>query len=352
MTRLQTGGTVAGLVILSLLQLNCGNDAQSRNNENSDRKAPPVPVETAIATNGSISAFFTGTASLEAEDEALVVAKTGGIVQQLFVEEGQYVEAGAPLAKLDDERLVLELGRAEASLARLQAEHDRKMGMFEKKLISAEEYEQIKADFESQQSVVNLASLSVRHTTVTAPISGVISERLIKVGNMVQTNQSTFRITDFNPLLAVMHVPERDLDKFSRNQKAELTVDAISGTSFTGRIKRISPVVDPLTGTFKVTVEIRDRSRRLKPGMFGRVNIVFDTREDAILIPKQAVVSEDGGTSVYEVVGDTLALRRDVEIGYQDERNAELMTPELVNKVLIVTGQNNLRDSSLVEPIN
>ena len=343
--------TLTFVVCISLLQIHCNNDARSQEQEE-EQRAPSVPVETADVARGDISAFFSGTASLEAEQEAMVVAKTGGIVEQIFVEEGNYVKRGAALAKLDDERLVLELQRAQAALARLEGEHTRKKGMYEKQLISTEEYEQINADYETQKSVVDLAKLSVEHSTVRAPIAGVISERLIKVGNMVQTNEATYKITDFTPLLAVMHVPERELNKLSRGQTAQLTVDAIPATTFTGRIKRISPVVDPMTGTFKVTVEVRDRSRRLKPGMFGRVRIVFDTHENTLLVPKQAIVSEDDELAIYQVVDDTLAIRRVVETGYSDESHTELLDEEMADQVVIVTGQNNLRDSSTVEIID
>ena len=128
----------------------CGSDANSQNPEDAaEETAPAVPVEAVIATRGSISAFFSGTATLEAEEEAVVVAKAGGIVKELFVEEGTYVEAGDPLAKLDDERLALDMARARVTLDKLRRESDRQREMFDKQLVSAEEYERAQDIFEA-----------------------------------------------------------------------------------------------------------------------------------------------------------------------------------------------------------
>ena len=338
------------LVALSLSTTSCSNDAQSKSPEEPE-ETPARPVEASTVATGDIAAFFTGTASLEAEEEALVVAKTGGVVMEIFAEEGQYVKQGQRLAKLDDERLTLEMSRSEAALAKLKRDYERNEELFQKSLISAEEYERIKSDYETQKAARDLAQLELNYTTVVAPFSGIVSERLIKRGNMVATHAPTFRLTDFDPLLAILHVPERELNKLQKGQRAELRLDALYGEVFTGAIKRISPIVDPTTGTFKVTVEVRDRSRQLKPGMFGRVRIVYDTREDVLLVPKEAILAEDDESAVY-VIRDTMSFRQLVETGYSDDAHMEVLSGIETGDVVITTGQNNLRDSTKVEIIN
>lgn len=338
------------LIAFSLSTTSCSNDAQSKSPEE-EEEAPAVPVEAATVETGEITAFYTGTASLEAEEEALVVAKTGGVVMEVLTEEGRYVEEGQALARLDDERLKLELSRAESALARLTQEYERNEELFQKSLISAVEYERIKSDYETQKAARDLAQLEVTYATVRAPFSGIVSERLIKKGNMVATHAPTFRLTDFDPLLAVMHVPERELNKLRIGQSAELRLDALSGEAFPGVIKRISPIVDPTTGTFKVTIEVRDRSRQLKPGMFGRIRIVYDTREDVLLVPKEAILAEDDESSVY-VIRDSMAYRQVVETGYSNDTDMEVVSGINAGDLIITTGQNSLRDSSKVEVIN
>ncbi|MBT8399080.1 MAG: efflux RND transporter periplasmic adaptor subunit [Rhodothermia bacterium] len=339
------------LVLASLSQVGCGNDARSMDSEGEDEDKTAVPVEVSTVIRGDISAHLVGTATLEAEDEATVVAKSGGIVAQLFVEEGGYVRIGQKLAQLEDDRLSLELERAEASLQKLQREYARNEELHEKQLVSTEEYERVRSEYEAQKAARDLAQLSLQHTTVVAPISGVVSERMIKVGNMVQAFEPTFRITDFDPLLAVMHVPERELQKLKVGQRASVRVDAFPDEQFTGRILRISPVLDPATGTFKVTVEVRDRSRRLKPGMFTRIRIVHDTHTGTLLVPKVAVVAEDMASSVF-VVRDSMSFRQEVVTGYEDDKYVEVSEGIEEGATVITTGQTNLKDSSLVEIIS
>lgn len=337
------------LVVFTLGQTGCSSDAQSKNSEEPEEE-PALPVEATAVTTGNIAAFFTGTASLEAEEEALVVAKASGVATEIFAEEGQYVKQGDPLAKLDDDRAKLELERAEVLLTKQQSAYDRINGLHDKQLISSEEYERVKSEYETQKAARDLAQLELAHTVVRAPISGIVSERLIKKGNMVTTNAPTFHITDFDPLLAILHVPERELNLLRRGQQAELRLDAMPGQLFTGTIKRISPVVDPGTGTFKVTVEVRDRSRKLKPGMFGRVQIVYDTHEQVLVVPKEAVLAEDDQSAVF-VVRDSMAFRQSVQTGYTNERHIEIMSGVEAGDLIITTGQSSLRDSTKVEVI-
>ncbi len=337
------------LLLFATYQVGCSN-ANSQPPEEEEEEVPAVPVEAAVATRGNISAFFTGTASLEAEAEANVATKASGVVTKIFVEEGNYVREGQALAKLDGERLALELARTEVTLNKLKREYERNEELYKKQLISVEEYERVKSDFDAQQAAFNLAKLELDYTTVRAPISGIISQRFIKVGNTLQMNEPTFMISDFDPLLAIMHAPERELGKLKVNQEAQLLVDALSGTVFGGKIKRISPIVDATTGTFKVTIEVQDESHVLKPGMFGRVQIVYDTHDATLLVPKEAVIEEDSEVSLY-VIEDNQAFRKMVDRGYIDDRYVEILTGIEEGTQIITAGQGSLRDSARVEVI-
>jgi membrane fusion protein, multidrug efflux system len=337
------------LLAAALAQTGCGDDAQSAPTEE-EEEALALAVETATVTEGSISAFFAGTATLVAQEETDVAAKSGGIVTTIHVEEGDYVRADQALAQLDDARLALEVARAEATLNRLSRDLERKQALFDRQLISGEEIERVQSEYETQKAAHDLAKLALEHTMVRSPIAGVVSARMVKVGNMVQTFAPTFRVTSFNPLLAEMYVPERELNKLRIGHVATVRVDALPGQDFTGRIVRISPVVDASTGTFKVTVEVRDSSRKLKPGMFARVGIVYETHDAAILVPKQAVLVQDDESAIFVVRGDT-AYRQVVIRGFEDDEFIEVLEGIQPGNAVITTGQANLRDSSRVEVI-
>jgi membrane fusion protein (multidrug efflux system) len=332
-----------------VIHFGCGRGGHG--NGNGKDETALVPVEVAEVSKGDISAFFTGTATLEAEEETQVVAKVGGVVGKIMVEEGDYVAAGQVLAKLDDEKIAVQVERARANLQNLEEEYHRSEELFKGSMISAQEYQKAKYDYERQKAEYDLASLDLEYTSIRAPISGVIAERLIKVGNMVLANQATFSVTGMDPLLAVLHVPERQLGKLAVGHSASLEVDALSGKAYEGRIDRISPVVDPSTGTVKVTVEVRDRTRSLKPGMFARVNIVYDVHSDAMLVPKDAIIAEDRESCVF-VVRDSTAYRQTVETGYVNSSHIEVLSGVAEGDTVVTIGKGGLKDSSKVEMVS
>ncbi|UCH96430.1 MAG: efflux RND transporter periplasmic adaptor subunit, partial [Candidatus Aminicenantes bacterium] len=302
-----------------------GCTSQSIANAEDKEQKEAIPVEVTKVVKGNVSAYFTGTASLEAENEAIVVAKVGGVVEQIFVEEGHKVKKDQILAQLDDDKLTLDLAEAEARLKQLENEFKRNKELYQKNIVSAEIFERIKSDFEMQKAKVGLARLMKDYTSIRAPINGVIAERMIKKGNMVPQNEPCFHITDFDPLLAILHVPEKEMSKLQKDQKAILEVDALVKETFTGKILRISPVVDPQTGTFKVTVAVKDPKAKLKPGMFSRLRIVYDVHNDTLLVPKDAVLIE-GNESVVFVVKDNTAHRKVIDIGYVNTTHMEIKT--------------------------
>lgn len=335
---------------LAALNYSCSSETQSKDVEDKDSTAA-IPVEMASAQRGPISAYYSTTATLEAEEEAMVVAKVRGVVQKLNIEEGDFIQKGQVMAQIEDEQLEIEAAQAKATMDRLYNDYQRNKELYNRKLISAEQYENSKFEYESQKAVYELANLKLKYTQIKAPISGVVSQRMIKVGNMVNTDQEVFKITDFDPLLAVLHVPEHEMSKLRKEQTAVIQADAVKNQTFTGEVLRISPVVNPETGTFKVTVAIKDESGKLKPGMFGRVQIVYDTRENALMIPKEAVMSEDGANSVY-VLNNKLVFRRTIETGYVNGSNIEVLQGLQDGDSVVTIGQSSLQDSALVQIVS
>ena len=343
-----------------------------------------VPVEAVAVSRRSISASYSGTATLEPESEAEVAAKVSGVLLKLMVEEGDQVKAGQVLARLDDENPRLNVAKARATLKKLENDFRRSSEMFERKLLSVEQNDKIRYDLETQRATFELAQLELSYTNITAPISGVISRRMVKVGNYIQVNQALFRIDNFDPLLAVLNVPERELRTLRADQKVAMQVDSIPGESFEGRIQRISPVVDAATGTFRVTCEFRDESGRLKSGMFGRLEIVYANHVDVPAIPRAALVEEDGETAVFVVVAGSslsaeeqeklieakqdkdkekkaepgmekaplpawVAKRRLIRIGYGDANYVEVLEGLDESERVVTLGRSAVRDGTAVQ---
>lgn len=315
-----------------------------------EEQAPAVPVEVAVALSGDITARYAATGTLEAEHDAEVVAKVGGVVQDLLVEEGDRVQAGQVLAKLDDARLRIEVARAEANLAKLEQEYRRNRRLYESQLVSAETFERLGHEMEAMRAELDLARLQLEYTEIRAPFDGIVAERHVKIGNMVELNSPAFRVTTYDPLIIRLHVPERELSKLAKGQPAALRVDALPAEIFSGVVDRVSPVVDSNTGTFAVTVAVRGEGK-LKPGMFGRVAIVHDTRSNAVLVPRSAVMVEDARSSVF-VVSDGKAERRSVVTGYVNDGMIEIVDGIAPGDWVITVGQNSLKNGARVAAVN
>ena len=341
----------AALALILLLAGCQQSEGVAENGEDETEEAPPIPVETSKPARGDIYAVYTGTAPIEALAEANVIGKVGGEVREIFVEEGDSVVKDQILARLDGERLRLELGESEAKLRKLQRDYERNIELSDKGLISTGDFEKIKFEMEALQASFNLARLELDYTQIRAPIDGVISERFIKLGNTVNANNPVFRITSFEPLVAYLHVPERESRRIKAGQAVGIDIDALQGPPIATAVTRISPIVDPETGTFKITIEIYDEQRRIKPGMFGRISVVYDQHANVLQIPRSAIVEEAGQTSVF-VVEDNIAVRKYVETGYTNEGMIEITSGISDDQDVITVGQIGLKPDARVTVIN
>lgn len=350
-----------GLVLIALFALpmltGCGADANSSNPPEKDDAPVSIPVEVSEVSFGDVSSSFAGTATLVPERQTTAVAKLGGIALEILVEEGDSVEAGQVLARLERDRYEFQARQTEARLRKLENELKRASELHQRDLISTEEYDRIRFDTEAQRASYELARLDLAHTEIRAPIAGVVADRMVKVGNLVTQNQPLFMIDDFDPLWAVLHVPERELNLLDAGQKASLQVDAFPGHEFAGEVLRISPVVDAETGTFKVTVTFSDDSGRLRPGLFGRVQVVHDSRMNVPLVPQTALMSEDGEVAVFvarkQDGGDGYtAERRTVKTGYTGVAGVEILQGLGEGETVITAGKNSLRDGAAIRIID
>jgi membrane fusion protein (multidrug efflux system) len=319
--------------------------------ETEEEETPPIPVETTTPLRGDIFATYTGTAPIEALAEADVIAKVDGEVRKLHVEEGDTVAKDQILATLDGDRLRLELSESQARLRKMQRDFQRNEELQSKGLISEGDFEKIQYDLEALEASYNLASLELDYTQIRAPIAGVISERYIKLGNTIRTGEPVFRVTSLEKLVAYMFIPEREFRQIAAGQPVQISVDAVPGPAAIAAVTRISPIVDPATGTFKITIEIGGDDQRLKPGMFGRMSIVYDTHENVLQIPRSAII-EATNTKYVFVVEDNIGIRKTIETGFSSSGMVEITSGLNGDESVIAVGQIGLKNDANVVVIN
>lgn len=346
----------SGLAVLatavSLLAVGCSNGSANDKSKDADGAdaAQAVPVEVQPLKRAAMVAVYSGTAPIEANNEAEVVAKVGGEVRQIYVEEGDAVREGQVLARLDGDRLRLDVAQTEANLRKLERDYKRQVELAEKGLVAKGTAENAKYDLDALRAQYDSARLELGYTEIRAPIPGVVSARHIKVGNTIKPNDPTFRVTNLDPLLAYVHVPEKEFRKLAPGQPADVVVDALGGERFQGAISRVSPTVDPQTGTFRARVEVVDPTGHLKPGMFARVNIAYERRENALQLPRTAIIDSDGEQSVYVVAGDK-AEQRKISTGLANNGWIEVLQGLKGDERVVVVGQAGLKSGTVIKVV-
>jgi membrane fusion protein (multidrug efflux system) len=324
-------------------------DAKTFENGQTDenRKEEAVPVEVAALGHGEIEAVLRLSSNLEAEDEVQVFAEAPRRVTELHVEEGTPVRKGRTLIQLQDDEQKSAVAKAEIELKESERDYERAKELYEQKLVTEETYTEAGYKVERNRLALADARRELGYTQVRAPIAGIVTERLVNLGDQVTVNQPLFRIVDFDSIVARIYVPEKDMARLAVGQPARLKADALGGQVFAGSIDRISPIVDPATGTVKVTVAT-PRQEGLRPGMYVEVELVTAVHDAALLVPKRALVYDNDQVFVFRLKDERRVERLRVAPLLE---NTDFIEPESgldAGDQLVVAGQSGLKDNGLV----
>jgi membrane fusion protein (multidrug efflux system) len=348
------------LVAAALALAACGN-ANGKDEKDAKDDVPAVPVEVATTQRAEMAALYTGTAPIEAERRALVMPKVAGEIRAVLADEGQRVRAGQVLARLDGDKLRLEVALNEATMRKLERDYNRNLELQQKGLVSAVSMDNLKYELEAAKANWELARLQLSYCDIRSPIDGTVTNRLdlMKVGNTVTpvggvieaADSSLFVVQDLDTLQLRINVPERELAKLSLGQPAELTFDAVPGRAFQGQIVLISPAIDPATATFPVRIRVTETGGLLRPGMFARVAIIYERKPDALQIPRTALLDGDGPPKVF-VVKDGKAAERAVKLGLSNGAWIEVTSGLKDGEQVVVVGQGAVKPGAAVRVVN
>jgi len=312
--------------------------------------AAAIPVKAEPVEARDMVAYVETHARLEAERTVAVLGRSTGLVEQLLVEEGDRVRTGQVLARLEKEQLQLALQQSQVSLEQVRSSYDRVAALQAHKMVSEAEFDAARHQLANAQVRHQEVQLNLDYAEIRAPIPGVVMSRSVELGDLVRGNQELYTIADLEPLLARIHIPEKRIQQIREGQEARLVIESLASSDFTGRIRMISPGVDQESGTVKVTLEIPDNSRRLKPGMFSTVRIITDRHADALVIPKKALIIETDDDDVF-IIEDGKAVRTRVELGFVEGDAVEVLAGLQVGQRVITVGHDGLKDGAVVRAI-
>jgi membrane fusion protein (multidrug efflux system) len=356
------GVGILTLVCIAGLTAGCGQEAtatksQPAKNEQAkdqdgkgkeeEKKEEPVPVEVAELERGPIEAVLRFSSNLEAESQVEVHSEAKRLVRELLVEEGDRVTRGQVLLRLQDEEQRSALAKAKSQLDKAEREYARQEELYRQELISEQTYHDATYEVEQLRLAVADAQRELGYTEVRAPISGTVTSRRVNLGDQVQIGQHLFDVVDFDSLVALVYVPEKHLAQMRPGLEARVSAQVAGAAPHTGRIKRIAPVVDPKTGTVKVTVDASGRPGLL-PGMYVDVELVTATRTDALLVPRRAVVYDNDQMFVYRLDAESRVQRVFVEPRLADKNFLEPAAGLAPGDRVVVAGQAGLKEGALV----
>jgi RND family efflux transporter MFP subunit len=361
------GPTVKKLAVLGLIILvvaAVGLKARSR------LAAPPqdvsakatigFPVETSAVARESLTSRVSYSGTIVADQEATLSPKITGRIETLYVREGDRVEKGRTVAVLERGELESRAGTLgqRVNTARLNLEHwESELAaydfLYQQGAIPRQQYEQIKFNRDTAQST--LAEVQSQHAealvnlgyaTITSPISGVVQSVLAQDGDLAMPGKPIVKIINPTALKAQFKVIESDLARIGPGTKVLLTLPGAVSGPVEASVSKVLPALDPVARSATVEVRIPSdvvKSLNLMPGMSAEASFILEEREDALVIPKKAVVEEKGSSYVYVVV-DNKAVKKTVKKGIEDESKVEVPEGLEEGDLVITTGLNELYD--------
>lgn len=311
-----------------------------------------VPVEVATLERGAIEAVLRYATNLEAEKEVEVFSQAARQVTALLVEEGDRVSKGQVLLRLQDDEQRSNLALMTSQRDKAKREYERQQRLHEQDLISEQAFNDATYELEQLELQVADAQRELTYTEVRAPIRGTITRRLVNLGDQITVNQHLFDIVDFDSIVARIYVPEKEMGRLRVGQAGRVFASSLGEEARRGEVLRVAPVVDPMSGTVKVTVAIPG-NQGLRPGMFVDVELVTAVHEDALLVPKQALIFDNNQVFVFRVAGegDELTASRMLIEPQLENRSYIEPSPDgplAVGDRVVVAGQAGLKDGAAV----
>jgi membrane fusion protein, multidrug efflux system len=330
---------------------------------------PTIPVTAVIAEKKNIPVFVRGIGTVQAYKMVNIKTRVDGHIVKVSFEEGRDVKAGDPLFQIDPRpfQALLEQAQAakqreEAQLSGAQLDLERYSKLIGSGFQSRQSVDQqkaivdaLKGSIAADQAQIDTAQLNLTYSDIRAPIDGRTGQRLVDLGNMVQTSQGTtlVTITQIKPIFVNFTVPQDATDEIRRNQAADaLTVLAYSSDDKTklaeGKITLIDNQIDTTTGTLRLKATFENTDERLWPGEFVNARLQLSVRRDAVTVPQRAVMQGASGYYAYVVKPDNTVERRVVEVAATQDGIAVISSGMSIGEKIASDGQYRLVNGSRV----
>ena len=306
-----------------------------------------------------------------------VAPKVSGRLEAVTVRLGDPIRRGGLIARVEDEEILqqvkqaeaaFEVGRAtirqrDADLTFAKTNLERSQNLFAQELLSSQDIDDAKARHQAAVAQRDLARaqfaqadarleelrITLANTEIRSPVDGFVGRRNLDPGAFVTSATPVVSVVDIAFVRLVVNLVEKDLSRVRPGVTAEVEVDAYPGETFDGTVARIAPILDPATRTAEMEIEIPNSDFRLKPGMYARVDLLVSERPDALVVPRNAVVSVDNRRGVFVVNDDGATVRfQEVTTGIENQERAEILSGVEDGMTVVTIGAAGLIDGARI----
>ena len=333
------GGVTAAL-LAAAMGFACGSEA-------AEDSKPAVPVEASKVVAAPLSEQVTAIGTLLSDEAVTISSEIAGRLKEIHFEEGQPVEKGALLFSLDDSVYRAQLDDASAKLKLAAQTNKRTSTLFSNKYATAQSADEAASNLAVNTAAVELARVQLDKTRITAPFAGIVGLRHVSAGEYITAGQALVNLEAIDPVKADFRVPEKFLPAIRVGQTIKIKVDAFPEDSFEGRVYAIDPRLDVAGRSLLVRAMVPNRDQRLRPGLFARVTVLLQLKEDALSVPEQAIVPQGESQFVFKIVDGKAKLTK-VKIGTRREGRVEIVEGLAAGDQVVTAGQLKIRDGSPV----
>ena len=286
--------------------------------------------------------------SLRSRQGVMLRPEVGGRVKEIFFNDGQRVRKGQLMVQFEDQLQQAQVAQARAELSIAEANHKRNQELVAQNFISQRSLDESSAALEVSRAKLSLAQATLQRLQVLAPFDGITGLKQINVGDYLKDGADMVNVEDIDAVLLDFRLPERFQARVRAGQKAQLTVDALPGRPFTAIVQAVDPLIEANGRSVGVRGCIDNRQQQLRPGMFARVNAVFGSRENALVIPEEAIIPQGGRTFVVKVVaGDKpdvrVSERVAVKVGLRQPGKVEILEGLSAGDTVVTAGHQRLQ---------
>jgi membrane fusion protein (multidrug efflux system) len=358
MIREKTGGKVAWLALASLVNataIGCGPSSQASEPDAGGDFATVVNVEVASIEITDFTAYIRLTGEVEALNDVTVSAEESGVVERFFLEKGEYMRRGTPIAKIDDRVLQAQVQEATAAAQLAHERFERQRQLWEDEQIGSEiAYLEAKYQAELQAARRDFLQTRLDRTVVRAPISGIFDARYVDAGEMVAPGTQVARVVEVGQVKVIGGVPERFADVVHPGDSARISFEVLDG-ELAGVINYVGSTVDPRNRTFPIEVIVDNPGRVIKPRMVANVLLANRRLEGVVVVPQSAIQRTEDGYEVFVAVernGGSFAEPRPVILGPSYANRTVVNEGLSAGDRLIVRGHQIVESGDRVRIVN